>query len=283
MLARLHLIGTLAFVLVSSIASSCSQSSWQRLDSNEILEVLPELSLLSASLSDKYVPDSTRQRAYQEFFARRGYTLADWDSTMAWYARNRVSDFYDFHRLTGDSLTNMRTAMEHRRDSIALKQERERLWRGAMLDSVNLLNDSSTYYSRGEWVNRYFTLNPVIPYDSTTQLTAKFLILGLDSHRQDSLILALRLHFSDSTSLIQRQTIVASGDHRATIQVPNGKRAIRFSGWLRGLLPSRPDSTRVWISPIQCRKYSSGSGASATSYSYQSEAPYMEPIEDWTN
>lgn len=268
---------SIVFVLILGWAA-CTRSQWKRLDEDEVLRTLPALSLLSASLSEQNIPDSTRQRAYHEFFARRGYTLADWDSTMAWYAKNRVQLFYDFYRLSGDSLTRQRTAMEKRRDLIAATEERRRLWHGAMLDSVDLLRDSSTYYRAGELINKRFELYPISPYDSTTRLQAEILILGLQSFSNDSLDLELRLHLSDSTSAVSHQQIRSSGFYRLEAYVPNGKTALRAIGTLRGTLSFR-DSTVVWVSPFKCYKFSSVQ--SATTHIAE-ESIYNDVREDWS-
>lgn len=248
----------LPLVFACFLLGSCSSGSWKKLDTDEILNTLPELNLLSASLSERGATDSVRQRAYHEFFARRGYTLADWDSTMAWYAKHRVKLFHDFYRLSTDSLTRLRTTLEKKRDLIAKAEERKRLWHGAMLDTVNLLSDTSNCYYAGELLNKSFELIPATAYDSTTRVYAEALVLGLNTFPCDSLSLELRLHLSDTTSVLSQQQIKASGHYVISAQVPSGKHASRVTGILRGII-NTADSAALWVAPFRCYKYSSTS------------------------
>ncbi|MDO4708048.1 MAG: hypothetical protein Q4A61_06500 [Porphyromonadaceae bacterium] len=257
---------------------SCSSGGWRKLSKDEILSTLPELNLLSASLNERGATDSVRQRAYHEFFDRRGYHLSDWDSTMAWYAKHRVRLFHDFYRLSVDSLTRLRTVLEKKRDLIAQSEQRERLWHGAILDSVNLLQDSSAYYYSGELLNKSFELIPSTPYDSTTHIYAEILALSLGPFPSDSLSLELRLHLSDTTSVVSLRHITASGRYSILAQVPGGKYATRVTGSLRGLIHST-DSSVLWVAPFRCFKYSSGGTTDELTIS--KPEVYQDASADW--
>lgn len=278
MLLRLASLRLRCFALLATLGIiSCSSGGWRKLDKDEILSTLPELNLLMATLKERGATDSVRQRAYHEFFARRGYTLADWDSTVAWYAKHRVKLFHDYYRLTVDSLTRQRTQLEQKRDLIVAAQERERLWYGAMLDSVNLLQDSSAYYFGGELINKTFELIPSTPYRTSTEVYVEALLLGLKGFPTDSLSLELRLHLSDTTSVVRGLQMLTSGHYTISAQVPEGKQVVRVTGGLRGVL-HHIDTAALWVAPLRCYKYSSeGSSGEQTD---SSTDMYQDASED---
>lgn len=230
--------------LLSVSIASCSQG-WRKLSSDEVLQILPEFTLLTANLADREVPDSVRLEAYRVFFDRRGISMADWDSTMSWYAKNRVTLYRDLYRLTADSLTRVQERLQAEQDRVDREAEYERKLRGALLDSVNLLlEDSLQFYAPGELINRTFALVPTVAYDSTVRVSLRAELMGLPRLTDDSLRLELRLHLRDSTSRIVSRSIGASGGYELSLEVPDGKQAIRVSGYLRGMLPLQPDRAR---------------------------------------
>ena len=100
----------------ASLLCACSGGGWKRIPADKVRQLLPRYALLAAALQDRNVPDSVRATAYKQFLEKEGYTLTDWDSTMAWYAKNNMPLYYDFYRLTSDSLNK-------EADRLQLKQE----------------------------------------------------------------------------------------------------------------------------------------------------------------
>ncbi|MDO4692629.1 MAG: hypothetical protein Q4A64_07135 [Porphyromonadaceae bacterium] len=266
--------------LLVGILASCGRSGWRKLSVDEVLDVLPEFSLLTATLSEQGQPDSIRQEAYRAFFEARGLTLADWDSTMAWYAKNRLTLYKDFYRLSADSLSRMQRRLQGIQDSLDLIAERSTKKDNGLLDSINLLNDSVSFYSSGELINRYFALTPSVGYDSTTLVHVEARLAGLPD-LQDSLSLTVGCFFADSTTLNQSLRIGSSGRYTVVLQIPDGKSAVRVWGSLQGIVPELPIGKMVMVDRFRLFKYGGQSqSASEELQDLPAEATEQASYED---
>lgn len=241
--------------LLVGMLAGCGRSGWRKLSVDEVLDILPEFSLLTATLSEQGQPDSIRQEAYRSFFQSRGLTLADWDSTMAWYAKNRLTLYKDFYRLSADSLSRMQRRLQGVQDSLDQIAEYRSSMVNGLLDSVNLLTDSVAFYSSGELINRYFALTPSVGYDSTTLVRVEARLVGMPNLEQDSLRLTVGCFFADTTALTQSLAIGSSGRYAIALQVPNGKSAVRIWGSLQGTTPEIGLGKMLMIDRFRLFKY----------------------------
>lgn len=256
-LRRAPWLCTLVLTALYLLLSGCSEQSYRRLSEDELRRLLPGFTILSATMDYEYTADSVRRAAYEQFFEREGYTLADWDSTMGWYASHRLELLLDIYKQSGDSLTRLQSLLQLRQDSVSKQEEYERMLRGGVLDSVNLLRLGVATYLPGELVNQSFALTPTTPYDSTSRVTLSIQGYGLPSDSLPPLRLDLRLYLSDSTMRQISAPVLRHGISSVSLVVPDGLHAWRLSGFVRGVLPdSLPggylllDSLRLVRTPV---------------------------------
>lgn len=235
---RLYIIAIVGFALVQ--LSACSDEQWTKLSADEIRDILPELSLLEATANFRDMPDSARQALYTSYFEARGITQADWDSTMAWYAKHQMVMYENFYRVASEQMEKQRLALQTKKDSVFVLEQRENLRRNAQLDSVNLLQDTMLVYRSGELLNRHWKLSPSAPYPSGTRLLFSLQMRGLRSEVISNLKLTaeLRMHASDSTVLLAQQTQWSNGLAELSLTVPEGKTVNLVTAYLRGVLPN---------------------------------------------
>lgn len=239
-LKRLAPTLALAILVATSTIYGCSDSNWSKIDTDEVRELMPKMALLSASFDLDNTPDSIRQATYRALLGEHGYTIRDWDSTLAWYAGYDIDVLNDIYRQVADSLSRLQAYLQARQDSIYRHEEWLNNRRGGTLDSINLLSIGTTPLHAGELINRPFAFFPSSPYDSSHELTLSTRLYGLPQlDTISALELELRLHFVDSTSLVARQQIRTSGRHAITMTIPEGKTVRRVSGHLRGVVPSQ--------------------------------------------
>lgn len=231
---------TLALVLGLLLLGACNSKGWTRIDKEEVRPLLIKMTLLSAVAQQEYMQDSVRQAEYAALLASEGYTLTDWDSTIAWYARYDMTLLNDFYRVAHDSLEAMRGRLQTRFDSInAAETYLERL-RAFDLDSVDFLCEAPRLYALdGSYLYRRFDISPGTPYDSTCVLILTTRILGLPelADSVSPLRLFVCLHLSDSTSRIDSLDIRRSGLYSLETSTSSGHKVIRCSGFLKGVLP----------------------------------------------
>lgn len=218
------------------LLASCSGRDWRKVSPSDVRQILPAMTMLSVSLEYDNVPDSIRQANYRSLLGEHGYSLTDWDSSMAWYAANEIDLFYDFYRAALDDVTKLQTQLHKRQDSIHTREEFVRNRLGANLDSINLLSLGYEYYHRNQLINRSFSIVPTTPY-----LNGWIVRLSTNLYTtsaEDSIAygtLSLQLHLSDSTILAASTPVHSGGAHSVVLSIPQGKQAVRVSGFLRGV------------------------------------------------
>lgn len=231
---------TLALVLGMLLFGACNSKGWKRIDKDELRPLLMKMTLLSSVAQQEYMQDSVRQAEYAALLAAEGYTVTDWDSTIAWYARYDMTLLNDFYRVAYDSLEAMRSRLQVRYDSVsAAEAYRDRL-SAFDVDSVDFLRELPRLYVQdGSYLYRRFDITPQTPYDSTHYLIFTTRILGL-AELADS-IAPLRMyvctHLSDSTTRVDSIDIRRSGLYRLEASAPDGHRITRCSGFVKGVLP----------------------------------------------
>lgn len=231
----------LGIVLGLIALGSCSSREWKRIDKDELRPLLVKMTLLNAVAQQEYMQDSVRQSEYAALLGAEGYTIADWDSTIAWYARYDMTLLNDFYRVAYDSLEAMRSRLQTRYDSVSEAQAYQDRLNSYDLDSVDFLREAPTLYTLdGSYLYRRFDITPHSPYDSTRYLVFTARILGLPE-LADS-VAPLRMytcaHLSDSTTLIDSIDIRRPGLYQLESSTPDGRRIIRSSGFVKGLLPA---------------------------------------------
>lgn len=247
------------FIALFGIAvwlGACSSQGWQRLSDTEIRRLLPDYALLTASLDYLHYPDSTRQRAYDSFFAEHGYTTADWDSSVAWYARHQVNLLSDIYHQVNDSLTRQRDTLQVVLQKWQDQQEYAKAKAGYMLDSVNLLNIGECIYRSGELINQSVRFSPNEPY-SNVELELSTQIFGLRRLvPKDALHMDLYLTLADTT-ISERYTVDSDGVHKLRLQVPEDKLVRHVRVLLRGALPDTL-SRFIWLDSLRLIRYPLG-------------------------
>ncbi|MDY3090137.1 MAG: DUF4296 domain-containing protein [Porphyromonas sp.] len=234
-----------------SLLVGCSSREWTLIGEEDVRRLLPRYALLNAALQNRGEQDSIRQAAYRAFFEEEGYTLADWDSSMLWYAKNDITLYHDFYRLAADSMARSTERVQLRVDSITAAEERMRKLNGAVLDSTNLLSLGLETYRAGEYLNRYFMLTPSTPYTAVRGELGVG-IWGLPKLKKDeALSLELRFHAKDSTTRIERLSIAKSGFYSVRLVTMEGKDVVRVSGALRGTLPKKLQRGYVLVDSLR--------------------------------
>lgn len=229
---------SLVCIVALSASYGCERRSWERIPIDEVRQILPDYTLLVVSLDQRSFPDSQRRAAYESFFEEYGYTLSDWDSSMAWYARNELTLLHDIYRTTADSMERSQVSLQTRFDEVTKRETYENNRRIGVLDSVNLLSIGSHLYKGGDEIKVDFDFTPSMPYDSTRRVELSTTLYGIEL--LDTLVypfLELRLHFSDTTELYSSTPLLRAGHHVVSLSIPNGKKARRISGAVRGRMP----------------------------------------------
>lgn len=238
--------------------SACSDNQWTKLSAEEVREILPELSLLESMANFRDMPDSLRQGLYTHYFESRGITQADWDSTMAWYAKNQMVMYENFYRVASEEMEQKRLALQAKRDSISTLEQREIQRRNGQLDSVNLLQDTLLVFHAGELLNKHWKLQPSQPYPSGTRLLFSVHMQGLSAEVLSNLkwTAELSMHASDSTILQMSQTNWHDRGAELSLTVPEGKTVGLVTAYLRGLVPnSKALSRGIVIHGVSLKKY----------------------------
>lgn len=236
---------------IGGIISACSGRSWELIPEDDMRQLLPRYSMLTASLQNRGEADSLRRAAYKAFFAEEGYTLADWDSSMMWYAKHNIPFYHDLYRKAGDSLVRLTERLQKRLDSITIVEERSRKLLGYTLDSVNLLKRAPETYRAGEFVNNTFSIVPSNPYTGA-QVELSILAKGLPKEKAASfLTFELFMYAQDSTLQSKSIQIDKSGRYVITLQTPSGKPVVRLSGGIRGIAPKLPKDSYLWFDSLR--------------------------------
>lgn len=126
----------LAFALVCSLvilASGCIRRPKGVLSDKDMAPVLADLELADAYLkSNPTDKNEMREALLTDILARHKVSRADYDSTMAWYARN-VDQYYEVCDLVNKELLKKKTAMT---GEIAGQEEANDLWPGIKMSVV---------------------------------------------------------------------------------------------------------------------------------------------------
>lgn len=237
-----------------TISNSCSQGGWTRISSDEVRRLLPRYALLTATLQNQSQPDSVRVAAYKHFFEQEGYTLRDWDSTMAWYAKNNMPLYYDIYRLSSDSLTREADRLQLRQDSLFRIEEQLTRKRNYNLDSVNLLSIGATYAQAGGLINQSFSIAPSPAYTSA-ELELSTRIQGLPKHLDKGSALNLYLQFSlsDSTIIYKTLKITKSGAYNIKLKTKSSTSVQRVYGCLQGIVPK--GTKLLFLDSLRLKRY----------------------------
>ncbi len=242
---------TVLWTTALGLLAGCSSREWSLIEAEDVRRLLPRYTLLNAALQNRGEQDSIRQAAYRAFFEEEGYTLADWDSSMLWYAKNDITLYHDFYRLASDSLSRDTERVQARVDSIRAAEEYLRKRNGAVLDSTNLLSLGLETYKAGEYLNRHFALSPSTPYNGV-QGELKAGIWGLPKlKKSEALSLELRFHAKDSTTRVERIAIDKSGVYSVRLVTMEGKDVVRVSGFLRGVLPKKLQRDYILVDSLR--------------------------------
>lgn len=243
-----YLLGSLAMCMA---LTSCSKRSWTLIDEDEVRRLLPRYAMLSARLQMYGEADSLRLATYRQFLADEGYSLADWDSSMMYYAKHDMPLYHDFYRLASDTLTRQAELLQKRVDSIAQAEDYRAKYTGYTLDSVNLLRLGAVSYYSGDLVNRAFAFAPSVPYTGVEgELSLR--LRGLPKlGREQAWDMELRFHAQDSTSEVERIRIDRSGDYKLKIVTLSGKPVVRVTGFVRGLSPKLKSGTFIWLDSLR--------------------------------
>lgn len=248
----------LAVGLISSyLLSSCSGSAWSKISPEEVRRLLPQYAMLASSMQAQSTPDSLRVASYSKFFEEQGYTLEDWDSTMAWYAKYDMPLYYDFYRLASDSLAKDLSKLEKKMDSVRQVETILAQRSGYVLDSVNLLNIGADAFRSGELINQSFSVSPNIPYSSARVQLSTYIAGFKQMDKREPLELVLRLSLSDSTSVHRRISISKPGYYEVSVNTPSGLQAVRLSGYLRGVAPKENASKFIFVDSLRLQRFSS--------------------------
>lgn len=274
---RLARIPTMLVSLVMlTIGYGCSRQGWEQIPIKEVRRILPEYTLLAVSLDQRNVPDSQRRAAYEGLLMEQGYTLEDWDSSMAWYARNELMLLHDIYRTTADSMERMQTSLQTRLDAVVQRETYLANRHMGQIDSVNLLSIGSRFYRAGEEIKVDFNFSLSMPYDSTRRVELSTALLGTET--LDTLVfpfLELYLHLSDTTTLYASTPLSQPGRHAVALAIPAGKKAHRISGTVRGRMPSR-----VWwmmqLDSLRLVRYPLMEGAPATTTTMDLATPSLD-------
>lgn len=264
---------------IGGIISACSGRSWELIPEDDMRQLLPRYSMLTASLQSRGEADSLRRAAYKAFFAEEGYTLTDWDSSMMWYAKHNIPFYYDLYRKAGDSLVRLTDRLQKRLDSITIVEERSRKLLGYTLDSVNLLKRGSETYKVGELVSNTFSIAPSTPYTGV-QVELSVVVKGLQKQKAPSeLSLELFMYAQDSTVQSKVVNINKSGRYSITLQTLLGKPVIRLTGGVRGVVPRLSGDEYLWLDSLRFVRVPYAEMPVSVPAESQTVAP-LEPIAD---
>ena len=242
-----------------SLLCACSGGGWKRIPADEVRQLLPRYALLAAALQDRNAPDSVRATAYKQFLEEEGYTLTDWDSTMAWYAKNNMPLYYDFYRLTSDSLNKEVDRLQLKQDSIFRIEELANKRRNYNLDSVNLLSLGTIYAGQGDLVNQAFSIAPSPAYTGAElELSTRVLGLSLSDGRKSPFTLYLQLVQSDSTVSQRSLLIKKSGTYSVKLKTKSGLSVVRIQGYMQGIVASGHKGKKfIYLDSLRLRRYPS--------------------------
>ena len=243
----------------ASLLCACSGGGWKRIPADKVRQLLPRYALLAAALQDRNAPDSVRVTAYKQFLEKEGYTLTDWDSTMAWYAKNNMPLYYDFYRLTSDSLNKEADRLQLKQDSIFRIEELANKRRNYNLDSVNLLSLGTINAGQGDLVNQTFSIAPSPAYTGAElELSTRVLGLSLSDGKKSPLTLYLQLVQSDSTVSKRSLLIKKSGTYSVKLKTKAGLSVVRVQGYLQGIVASGLKGKRfIFLDSLRLRRYPS--------------------------
>lgn len=251
--------------------SSCSEQKWELISEREVRRLLPLHAQLSAKMQNQGWADSTKASVYRKFFLEQGYSLRDWDSTMAWYAKNEVLLYHDFYRQATDTINRLLTDLQAVQDSVNRIEEIRSRRTSYILDSVNLLSIGLETYHSGEYINRAFSIAPASAYEGV-EVHLSTGVYGLSKEAlSKQLELELKFHHIDTTITSRSIQIFKSGTYDVSMVVPPGKSVTRVSGRLVGLLPQAHPRKRVWCDSLRLIRFP---------YKEQAEVPPLVPQEE---
>lgn len=234
-------------VFVLGLVGGCSSRGWSKIGKDEMRPLLIEMALLNSALQQEYTPDSLRQGEYAALLARYGYTQADWDSSIMWYARYDMTLMHDFYRVAYDSLEATHTRLKQQHEQIVAEEARQYQLSTYNLDSVNFLPSEPSYHALdGGLLYRSFDLSPGSPYDSTRRLNFSVRLTGLpELDSLGALRLYLYRYLKDSTTRLDSLLILRSGIHSIEVQQQGKEQVVRCVGHIKGILPLRSSGQRI--------------------------------------
>ena len=229
-------------LLTLGVGQGCRSRGWHRVDLQTMQRIMGEMAMAEASFSERGLSDSLRIIGYQALLARYDITLQDWDSSLVWYSTHELENYTKIYEYATADLTSRQTQLKQRIDSLERIQERLRRWRAGDLDSVNLLEDSVSYYPAGGYVERTFEYTPDVSYSAPAQVSFAVRVLGQGGKGSRPLRLSLHLALTDSTQLSRELRLSRAGLHEIRIDLPEGKSMRTAYGSLRGFAPSTKGS-----------------------------------------
>lgn len=253
------------FIGVVILSSACSRhKGWRKIGMGTTQEILVDMLTAEASFNSKATPDSLRASSYQALLARYGYTMADWDSTIAWYGRNNLANYRKIYEYAQEVLTKRQTELQSRvryLDSIDLRTSK---LRSGDIDEVNLLRDSISVYSPGKFGYRSFSYSPLTPYNAGSEVGFIVRLRGLKgSATSGSLRMQLRLLYADSSATTISLKQLRGGLNELRYSIPMGKQMLRAEGSLLGIAPRSDNPLLVVDSFSFVRHFGSSSSAAS--------------------
>lgn len=207
---------------------SCSKT-WKKIPPKDMEKILIDMSLTESFFQNNYTPDSIRIRGYSEICRKHGFSMSDWDSSVALYSGKYIETYEKIYKNALDSIVRLQSILQSQKkykDSIVHYQRN--IFDGN-IDSVNLLVGKSVVYHRGNAVSFSLRFNP--PYSDKYSIELLIYIGRIGSIIDSSKTqIRITMAYSDSTDSIVSIPIRRTGINALRVNVPKGKALTNING-----------------------------------------------------
>lgn len=224
----MRLLLKISLVLFSIILfSSCNEDNI--ISSKKMEDILIDMSVAQAFLSNNNVNDSVRMRTYSAICKKHNVTMSQWNNSLSLYSGKYISVYKIIYQNAMDSVSKIYERLQHRQSSLdSIRNFEYRIISGDV-DSVNILDKNSILFDTYFAHTYEKSLSP--SYNDSYSLRLSCLALGL--YRPDTVsVMKLKLCYSDSTDTVIQKPVLKNGINYIRINIPQGKNVNKISGGL---------------------------------------------------
>lgn len=218
---------TKVFSIILIVISIFSCNEDKLIPSKKMQDILVDMSVAQAFLSNNNVNDSVRIRTYSAICKKHNVTMSQWNNSLSLYSGKYISVYKIIYQNAMDSVSKVYTILQQRQSSLDSIRNLEYRIISGDVDSINIIDRNSIV------LDNYFATaydkNLSMPYQDSYSLKMSCNTFGL--YRLDTVaLMKLKLYYSDSTDTVIQKPILKNGINDIRVNIATGKSVNRVSG-----------------------------------------------------